>query len=24
MKQMNEHLANMTKGIVLEEENSFI
>ncbi|CDW82540.1 UNKNOWN [Stylonychia lemnae] len=24
MKSMTEHLANMTKGIVLEEENSFI
>jgi hypothetical protein len=24
MKSMNEHLANMTKGIVLEEDNSFI
>lgn len=24
MKSCNEHLSNMTKGIVLEEDNSFI
>ncbi len=24
LKSMTEHLANMTKGIILEEDNSFI